>query len=133
MAKYTAIKAEAQKRYDKLLNECGVFWAFSKEQFEEGKTPLGPGEKYVSIGAGGFMPKHNHAKLTAGMKEIDAWQKQAIKAAKADEVILYELNNYECFYTGSIEPAMDVLGSLGFTEEQVKKVYFANQAYTTIN
>jgi hypothetical protein len=131
--KYTDIKQEVENRYSELFKDCGVFWAFSREQFEEGKTPLQEGEKYVSIGAGGYMPKHNHEKLSEGMKEIDAWQKEAMKSAKAEEAILYELNNHEAFYTGTIEDAMAVLGDLGYTEDQVKAVYHKHQKTVYIN
>lgn len=135
MAKYTAIKAELEKRHTELFNKCQVFWAFSQEQFLEGtaKYPLPKGEKYVSIGMGGFMPKSKHGELTAGLAALKQWEKGAIKQAKADEVILYELNNYECFYTGEITDALEVLEPLGYTPEQVRAVYHKYQTTAYIN
>lgn len=121
--RYTEIKKESSRRHEELFADSGVFWAFSNKQFEENKTPLKPGEKYVSIGAGGYMPRGNYEKLVEGGKAIKKWEKQAMKEVKAEEAILYELNNHEAFYTGTIEDAMDVLGELGYTEEQVKAVY----------
>ncbi len=128
-SKYTDVTTENQKRYDKLLNECHVFWAFSNEQFKEGKAknPIQPGEKYVSIGMGGYMPKKYHRELTVGLKTIGAWKRAALKNVDATETILYELNNHECFYTGDYTDALDVLTDLGYTEEQVKNV-FENEA-----
>lgn len=123
MAQYPAIRKEAQDRHNKLFDECGVFWAFSNEQFDEGR-PKDKSIKLVSIGAGGFMPKDNFDKLIAGSKAITKWEKDAIKAAKADEqVILYELNNHEAFYTLDTEDAFEALKPLGYTREQVKAVY----------
>jgi hypothetical protein len=126
---YTEIRAEAEERIGKLSHECGLFWAFSNKQFDENKTPLKGGEKYVSIGAGGYMPKGNINRWLQGMKDFDKWKKSAVKTAKAEQVILYELNNYECFYTGEISDALEVLEPLGYTVEQVKTVYRAHREF----
>lgn len=125
MAKYTQVNAEHQKRYDELFTECGVFWAFSNEQFKEGAAahPLEPGEKYVTIGMGGYLPKRNLDKLNEGLAKIKAWKKQAMRDVKAEDAILYELNNYECFYSGDITDALDALKPMGYTREAVQKVY----------
>ena len=71
------------------------------------------------------MPKRFIDTWIEGTKVIDRWRKSEIKRAKAEEVILYELNNYECFYTGDIDPAMEVLGE-HYTRDQVIEVYRAN-------
>jgi len=122
-------KEAEQKKYDDLMSECGVFWAFSNEQFAEGKAkhPVATGEKYTSIGAGGFMPSKHYKKFVDGMNTIKEWAKTAKKDDNA--VILYELNNYECFYTGDIADAMPRLKDLGYTAEQVKKVYHKNREF----
>ena len=127
--KYATVKKQEQEKYTKLMDECGVFWAFSNEQFTEGKAkhPVAEGEKYANIGAGGYMPSKNVDKFTQGMKSIAKWAKQAKK--DATEVILYELNNYECFYTGDITDAMPRLEDLGYTTDEVKKVYHANREF----
>jgi len=121
------LKEQEQAKYSELMEQCGVFWAFSNKQFEENKTPLKDGDKYLSIGAGGYLPKSNIDKFTSGMKSIEKWARQAKKDAK--EVILYELNNHECFYTGDITNAMPRLEELGYTRDEVKKVYFANREF----
>jgi hypothetical protein len=125
--KYTKIREEEQRKVSELNHSVGLFWAFSNKQFEESKTPLKEGEKYVSIGMGGYLPKGNVDKWLEGMKAIEKWVKEAKKDAK--EVILYELNNYECFYTGDITDAMPRLEELGYTREEVKKVYHANREF----
>jgi hypothetical protein len=127
--KYTAIKQEERKRLESLSDKVGLFWAFSNEQFTEGKkkNPVDEGEKYTSIGAGGFLPSKNVQKWVDGMKAVEKWAKDAKKDAK--EVILYELNNYECFYTGDIEDALPRLHDLGYTTDEIKKVYHANREF----
>jgi len=125
---YQEIKHEEGERVGELSTRVGLFWAFSNEQFEKNKTPLQEGDKYVSIGAGGFVPRSQVDTFIQGMKDIETWKKEEVKKNKAEQerTILYELNNYECFYTGDIEPALEVLKPLGFTRKQVQTVYRAN-------
>ena len=117
------IKKDKQEAYNNLFTACKVFWAFSDEQFAQNKTPLAEGEKYISIGAGGYMPKSQRAALEAGMKQIEKDYKEAVKANKQrKENILFELRNYECFYVGDIDDAMPALGS-DYTREEVQQVF----------
>lgn len=127
--KYTTIKEEAGEKVGDLCHAVGLFWAFSEKQFEENKTPLADGDKYVSIGMGGYLPKSKVNDYISGMKAITKWEKQAIKQVKAEEAILYELNNHEAFYTGTIYDAMPVLEELGYTEAQVKEVYHKHRPF----
>ena len=117
------IKDQKQKMVDQLITDCSIFFAFSNEQFAENKTPLAEGEKYVSIGSGGYMPKGNIDKWDNGWKAINAWYKQAGKDKKARAAhIAYELNNYEAFYVGDIEDTLNALGE-GYTAKEVWAVY----------
>lgn len=126
--KYKELRQAKQKAMDQLLTDCSVFFAFSNEQFQKNKTPLMEGEKYVSIGAGGFIPKSKVQGLTAGMKAIEATYRKAIKESKQREAeILYELQNHEAFYTCDIKDTLEALGE-GFTEAEVWKVYNENKA-----
>lgn len=129
---YQEIKKQKEVDYNKLFDTCGVFWAFSNSQFEDGvkKNPLQEGEKYVSIGGGGYLPKHNYQTLVDGIKAIEKTFKTQIADFKMREKhILYELNNHECFYTGSIEGAIQALGEEYTKEEveEVRKKYKANK------
>lgn len=120
--KYQEIKTEYEARLNTLLAECLVFWAFSNEQFQQGKTPLQEGEKYVSIGAGGYLPKSKVSKLNEGMKELKAWERNEIKKYKQqDEQIKYELYNHECFYVGSPSEVYDLLPQ--YSKDRILKVY----------
>ena len=124
---YQEIKDKKQKDYNDLFTNCGVFWAFNNEQFKEGyekvKPTMAEGEKLVAIGAGGYMPKHNVEALMAGTKAIDETFKAQIAENKAREQhILYELNNHEAYYTGTIDATLDALGE-DYTEEEVQAVF----------
>lgn len=128
MKTLTEIKAEKQASLDSLLNTCGVFFAFSDEQFEKNKTPLKDGEKYVSIGAGGYMPKSKVDAFLQGTEQIEKVFKLEIKNTKdlRRQNIAYELANHEAYYTGEISDTLDALGE-GYTAKEVWKVYNAEK------
>lgn len=112
-----------EKQTNELMNDCRVFWAFSQKQFEENKTPLKEGEKYVDIGAGGFMPKSNIEKYINGMKAIYEEFKEAMRDENARiEHIRYQLNNHEAYYTRDITSTLEALGE-DFTKEEVLQVF----------
>lgn len=121
------IKAEKSKRYDDLIKETSIFFAFNNEQFHKNKTPLQEGEKYVSIGAGGYMPKGKVNQYLEGVKLIEKWYKTAIKESKLrKQNIAYELNNHEAFYTNDITDTLESLGS-DYTKEEVLEVFRSEQ------
>ena len=121
------IKKEQQNKVDELLKECLVFFAFSTEQFHANKTPLQEGEKYVSLGAGGYMPKSKINQYSEGFKDINKWYKAEIRTSKNwESEVLYELNNYECFYVNDITDAYNVLKDR-YTLKQVKSVYYKHK------
>lgn len=123
MKKLTDIKIEQSAKVDELMKKCLVFWAFSNQQFTENKTELQPGEKYVSIGAGGYMPKGQVNNWNEGWKNINTWYKAAIKDNKARKInIAYELNNHEAYYTNDIQDTLDTLGS-DYTRNEVQAVF----------
>ena len=95
------IKQELEKANSKLFKECGLFFAFSKEQFEANKTPLKEGEKYVHVIGGGYVPKNNFEMLKAGMEANFKAYNEAVKSNNLlRKQIAYEFGNHECFYTG---------------------------------
>ena len=125
---YPEIKKEVENKQTILFKECKLFWAFSNEQFVQNKTELQEGEKYVSIGGGGYMPKSSVEIFTKGMKEIEAWKKAEVKKNKdgQEEQILYELNNHEAFYTQDIEDTYQALGKQ-YTRKEIWKVFYKNK------
>jgi hypothetical protein len=117
------LKEERQEKNSQLFNKVGLFWAFSDKQFEESKTPLKEGDKYVSIGMGGFLPKSNVEAFKSGLEEIQKWYNEEIKKNKAEKAeILYELYNHECFYTRDISDVVSMFAGI-YTEEQIIKVF----------
>jgi hypothetical protein len=123
MKTISEIKKEQEDKMSVLFKECGVFFAFSNSQFQENKTPLAEGDKYVSIGGGGYCPKSKAKTLLDGFDINEAWYKAEIKANKARKShILYELDNHEAYYTHDIQSTLDALGE-DYTREEVLKVF----------
>jgi hypothetical protein len=118
------IKRKKQDAVNALLTECKVFFAFSNEQFAKNKTPLAEEEKYVSIGAGGYIPKGNVEKLTKGLDAIEKDFKEQVNANKATRRahIVYELANHEAFFTCDITDTLAALGR-DYKRAEVLKVY----------
>lgn len=118
------IKKEQETKVSQLFKEVRLFWAFSNQQFEENKTPLKEGEKYVSIGSGGYLPKTEVDNFTKGMASINKWYKEETSISKKMRrtLIAYELSNHEAYYTGDISDTMLALGS-GYTKKEVWKVW----------
>lgn len=117
------IKKEEEQKHTQLFNDCGLFWAFSNEQFTTNKTPLKEGEKYVSIGSGGYMPNSNVDKFRQGLKDIKKWRKTQIQSNKLQyEQIKYELSNHECYYTGDISDVVGIFSGT-YTRQQIQEVY----------
>ena len=122
------LKKQKEDNTTELIKSVGMFFAFSTEQFHENKTPLQEGEKYVSIGAGAYMPKSQVKNWINGIKEIKKQYKAAVKGNKLrKQEIAYQLNNYECYYTGDISDALEALGS-DYTQAEVMAVYKENHA-----
>ena len=121
--KYQAFKQIAENRMTEILNSHGVFFAFSDKQFHENKTPLADGEKYVSIGAGGYMPKSKAKAFGEALTAHNKWKRKAVRA-KVDiqSVIEYELANYETGYTGDPSDAIQALADIGITEKEVRAI-----------
>lgn len=117
------IKKEKEVKVSELITACSMFFAFSTEQFNESKTPLQEGEKYVHIGMGAYLPKGKVKVYISGLEAIGKWYRAEVKANKArKQNIAYELNNHEAFYTNDIEDTMRTLGS-DYTHAEVQKVF----------
>ena len=119
----TELRQAREESINALVKECGIFFAFSDKQFDEGKTSLKEGDKYVSLGAGSFVAKSNADKYVSGIEKIMETFANAINENNLrEEYVLYELNNHEASYTGNID---DTLGALigNYTREEVQAVY----------
>jgi hypothetical protein len=120
------IKKEKKNKIDVLITECKVFFAFSNEQFESNIKKL-EGQKIVSLGAGGFIPKNEYQKFSETLKEINIWFKEQIKQNKLkNKLILDELINQESFYYSDNETFKSIALNLNCTVKQVLRVYKRN-------
>lgn len=123
MKTISEIKKIQELKHTELFNKVGLFWAFSNQQFEENKTPLKEGEKYVSIGAGGYIPKSNIDLFTQGMKDIKNWHREEVNKNKAEEKeIIYELYNHECFYINDCTEVIEIFTGI-YTKDQILNTY----------
>lgn len=121
--KLETLRAEKEAKHNQLINDCKMFFAFSNEQFNENKTELKEGEKYVSIGGGCYMPKSFVNNWIEGSENITSWYNSEVKKSKNEESeILYQLRNYECFYTYEVDDAYEVLKDR-YTLEEVWSVF----------
>ena len=108
----------------KLFKDFGAFFAFNQEQADKG---IIKGVKYVSLGAGLYCPKVNVDNLISGLDRVgtDGMAKDIVENGK-EGIIRRELSNFECYYTGDLTTALDVLEPYGFTDEEISKVYSDN-------
>lgn len=135
--KYQDIKKQSEEKLSKLLTDLRVFWAFSDSQYKEGKVKIAfrqsdPEEKLCRVPGGGFIPSKNVKAMTDGIDAINKWERAEIKKYKQqDEEIKSELYNYECFYSGSIETAVE--RNPQYSPERIMQVYNAERKNAFIN
>ena len=111
-----------------LFKEQKVFFAFSNDQLSEGikKHDL-KGVKLVSLGSGMYCPKTNARSIIQALDGIYSLGiEQDIKENGIDKIILRELYNHECFYTGDITDCVNKLKDYPITEKQIIKIYRKN-------
>jgi hypothetical protein len=117
------LKTQKKQLMSALFVKCGVFFAFSDKQFEENKTPLSEGDKYVHFLAGGYCSKSKSEEFVKGMERIGQWFKDQINEhGLRKALIAYELGNHEAWYTYDIEQTQDCLGS-DFTHDEIMEVF----------
>ncbi|MBB0995730.1 hypothetical protein G6024_01155 [Dietzia maris] len=122
-----------QDEQSKLLEDLGAFFAFNREQFEEGAAKVQAkkpeGTKWASVGMGMFMPSVNVEEFKRRHSElVAAGMRQDLEKNGRRGVILRELNNYECFYSGDMTPAIEALEDYGITADEVRAVYRSPKA-----
>lgn len=104
-----------------LFNRLGCFFAYSKKQYEEQAIK---GINYTIIGAGLLIPSSAVKSFeTAHANLVTEAVKQCLAKNTIEELIHYELANYETQLTGNISDAVKALEPLGITREQVQAEY----------
>ena len=121
-------------RYNEELNKTGIFFAFTKQQFEENKIPKDEKEGFISCGSGMFIHKKNKSKLddffNITEKEL---QKDFLSRTTLEEMIQYELINHECYLTGEPFEILELIRSYyqDISEDEIKQkiasIYSKNQ------
>ncbi len=111
---------EMRERQQQEVNAFPFGFAFSNEQFEEmmKKIPLDDGDKYYSIGAGGYVRGKDIPAMEEMFKRHKA-EKQALKKSnkKMYDGFIYELYNHEYIYS---EDDATVLGIFGYTVDDLE-------------
>ena len=107
----------------KLIEETGMFFAFSQNQFDESKTPLAEGDKYMVLGSGTYIPERNFEKYMEGSTKILQDFTKAVDANNLrEEYIAYELANHEAWYTYEIEDTKSrLIGT--YTDAEIWSVF----------
>lgn len=123
-------KQVTQDKQTEIFNKYGVFFAFSNEQFSKGIAKIKgegillEGEKVRSLFGGGYVPSKHHDTVLNELGQVHEDGRAAdIKENGKEKIIERELYNYECFYTGDIEDAIEPLSYYGYTREDILKVY----------
>jgi hypothetical protein len=113
-----------------IYKKYGVFFAFGTEQLNEGlkinldKGITIEGDKTTKFPLGMFAPtKHKESVLKELDSNFDKAVKEDIKANGKEKIIVRELYNYECFYTGDIHDALSKVSVYGYTLQDVEKAY----------
>ena len=125
---------QAFKEYDtkanKELNKTGIFYAFSKEQFNKNKIPKDADNDFLHIGGGGYIHKTNKHKLDTYFNDTLPRLKQELTDnINITDLIEYELINHECYYTNDYTEIIDVVKSFykNITDadliDKIKSVY----------
>ena len=111
-----------QEKMTELFEKYGVFFAFSKKQFDEQKKE---GVEYASFGAGGLLPESNLKAFNEAFENL-CKEETAFNLANfsKEELILNELLNQEAFYTYHISDTFDYLNSkYNFSREDIQEVF----------
>ncbi len=120
-------ETENEKEQRELFEKYGMFFAFSKKQFEEGVAKykhLLKGGNWTDCGQGMYIPSCNFDIFDEEYTTLIKTQKEKELAEKGKKQIIWDaLSNYECQIVCSIEDAIEPLKSYGITEDEINKEY----------
>ena len=121
---YSGVQQQVQDKLSTIFGDLGVFFAFNDEQMTEGLKKTKTKKKDIrSIHGGGFVSIKNAEQYMKQTSDLMKWQEKEVKKLDSDKVIEYELANHECYYTGDISTAHDILKAYDFSLQQVQEVY----------
>lgn len=121
MTTFKKLSSYIDEPITELHNKYGAFWAFSKSQFEESAKE---NINYVVFWGACYCDKNTVKQFVYEYNEIHRKAKELfLNENNKEDIIKYELSNYECYYTGDISEAYEVLKSYNFTIDEVREVY----------
>lgn len=124
----SSVRAEGQALTTKCFEKYGVFFAYSKKQFDDGvlKIKLDAGEKVVNVISGAYCKSSVADDFIAELEAIfEQNKKDMLEKVGVETIIKYELENHESYYTGSIDSACDALADLDITDRAlISKIYW---------
>ena len=123
--KYSILKNEVYKnRLSETAKKYGLFFAFDEKQLKAGlKETNTEKHELINMAGGGYISKKNVKKYIDEVLSINTWFVSEVKKLDPVEVIRYELNNYECYLSGEVKDAYEVLQQYGFSLEEVEQVF----------
>jgi len=117
-----SVKDITDKLLSKVFKEHDVFFAFNKEQIEEGKKE---GVKYIANKSLNMF--YNIEKKDTIYLEIDNAIEEAQRIDKElhtkEQIILRELINYECFYICDFTDVVEPLEAYGYTTKDIQPIF----------
>ncbi len=116
------IQSIREKHQTKIFNKHFCFFAFSNSQFEK---QANKNFTYASLGGGLYAPKEFVIKVIDKLEQVHL---RAVKECQSkhslEEIIWYELGNYETQISGDLDEVRRVLKDFdGMTEELLIKMY----------
>ena len=117
-----SVKDITDKLLSKVFKEHDVFFAFNKEQIEEGKKE---GVKYIANKSLNMF--YNIEKKDTIYLEMDNAIEEAQRIDKElhtkEQIILRELINYECFYICDFTDVVEPLEAYGYTVKDIQPIF----------
>lgn len=113
-----------QDAQTKLFDQTGTFFAFSKKQFDEKAKP---GVTYCDAGGGMICPKGQAKTLFEGLDRIYRdGIKQDVEENGIEAIVIREIFNHECYYTGSPSVVIEKLEDYPVTGEEIRRIFSEN-------
>tara|TARA_B100001059_G_scaffold222859_1_gene247248 strand:+ start:138 stop:524 length:387 start_codon:yes stop_codon:yes gene_type:complete len=110
-----------QDKQSQAFYEAGAFFAFSNQQFEDGKKE---GVKYTSIGMCLICPTDSAKQLITRLDSIaQEGIAEDIKENGKKAIIRRELFNHECFYANDICDCVEKLEGYGISYDEIYEVF----------